>query len=142
VRRKGEILCKGGGTIFLFVYIELQCIVPQCMDLHKDLVAASATPLVLAILAEGESYGYAIIKRVAELSGGHLQWTDGMLYPVLHRLERQGHVAAKWAVAETGRKRKYYRITEQGLTQLAEQRRQWQAVDDALRGVWMKVSLA
>jgi PadR family transcriptional regulator PadR len=53
------------------------------MDMSKDLVAASATPLVLAILAEGDSYGYAIIKRVAELSGGHLQWTDGMLYPVL-----------------------------------------------------------
>jgi hypothetical protein len=52
------------------------------MDMSKDLVAASATPLVLAILAEGDSYGYAIIKRVTELSGGHLQWTDGMLYPV------------------------------------------------------------
>ena len=49
--------------------------------MSKDLVAASATPLVLAILAEGDSYGYAIIKRVTELSGGHLQWTDGMLYP-------------------------------------------------------------
>ena len=112
------------------------------MDLHKDLVAASATPLVLAILAEGESYGYAIIKRVAELSGGHLQWTDGMLYPVLHRLERQGHVEAKWSVSETGRRRKYYRITEQGLEQLAAQRRQWQVVDDTLRGVWMKVCTA
>ena len=70
------------------------------MDMSKDLVAASATPLVLAILAEGDSYGYAIIKRVTELSGGHLQWTDGMLYPVLHRLERQGHVAAKWSASE------------------------------------------
>ena len=65
------------------------------MDFGKDLVAASATPLVLAILAEGDSYGYAIIKRVGELSGGHLQWTDGMLYPVLHRLERRSLVAAK-----------------------------------------------
>ena len=112
------------------------------MDLHKDLVAASATPLVLAILAEGDSYGYAIIKRVAELSGGHLQWTDGMLYPVLHRLERLGYVAAKWAVSESGRNRKYYRITKQGLRQLAAQRRQWQVVDDTLRGIWMKVSTA
>jgi hypothetical protein len=84
------------------------------MDMSKDLVAASATPLVLAILAEGDSYGYAIIKRVAELSGGHLQWTDGMLYPVLHRLERQGLVAAKWSASETGRRRKYYRITKEG----------------------------
>ena len=112
------------------------------MDLGKDLVAASATPLVLAILAEGDSYGYAIIKRVAELSGGHLTWTDGMLYPVLHRLERQGLVSAKWSVSETGRRRKYYRITRDGRAELAAQRRQWRAVDDTLRGVWMKVSMA
>ena len=108
------------------------------MDLSKDLVAASATPLVLAILAEGDSYGYAIIKRVTELSGGHLQWTDGMLYPVLHRLERQGHVAAKWSASENSRKRRYYRITRQGRAQLAVQRHQWQVVDGTLRGIWMK----
>jgi PadR family transcriptional regulator PadR len=107
------------------------------MDVAKDLVAASTTPLVLAILAEGESYGYAIIKRVAELSGGHLQWTDGMLYPVLHRLERQGYVAAKWA-SETGRRRKYYRITKEGRAELAAQRQQWNAVDGTLRGIWMR----
>jgi PadR family transcriptional regulator, regulatory protein PadR len=112
------------------------------MELNKDLVAASATPLVLAILAEGDSYGYAVIKRVAELSRGHLQWTDGMLYPVLHRLERQDLVAAKWGVSETGRKRKYYRITKQGLAQLADQKEQWQMVDKALRGIWMKAAMA
>lgn len=110
------------------------------MELNKDLVAASATPLVLAILAEGDSYGYAIIKRVAELSGGRLQWTDGMLYPVLHRLERQGLVASKWAAAESGRRRKYYRITEQGLAELTEQRTQWQTVDAALRSIWFAAS--
>ena len=108
------------------------------MDLSKDLVAASATPLVRAILAEGDSYGYAIIKRVAELSGGHPQWTDGMLYPVLHRLERQGSVAATWSEAENGRKRKYYRITKDGRAQLAVQRQQWKTVDAALRGIWME----
>ena len=112
------------------------------MELGKDLVAASATPLVLAILAEGESYGYAILKRVAELSGGHLQWTDGMLYPVLHRLERQGLVAAKWGTAESGRQRKYYRITKDGRAELTAQRRQWQVVDETLRGIWMKAKLA
>jgi transcriptional regulator len=108
------------------------------MDMGKDLIAASATPLVLAILAEGDSYGYAIIKRVEELSGGHLQWTDGMLYPVLHRLERQGWVSAKWSESENGRKRKYYRITKEGRTQLAAQRQQWKAVDGTLRGIWME----
>jgi len=112
------------------------------MELGKDLVAASATPLVLAILAEGESYGYAILKRVAELSGGHLRWTDGMLYPVLHRLERQRLVAAKWGTAENGRRRRYYRITKGGRAELAAQRRQWQVVDETLRVIWMKAQLA
>ena len=108
------------------------------MNVSKDLVAASTTPLVLAILSEGDSYGYAIIKRVAELSGGHLEWTDGMLYPVLHRLERQGLVAAKWSASETGRRRRYYRITKEGRIQLAAQRQQWQVVDGTLRRIWMQ----
>ena len=112
------------------------------MDISKDLVAASATALILAIISEGDTYGYAILKRVAELSGGQLQWTDGMLYPVLHRLERQGHIKGKWGTAESGRKRKYYRITAQGRAQLAEQRQQWQAVDAALRNIWVAMSPA
>jgi len=106
------------------------------MEINKDLMAASSTPIVLAILAEGDSYGYAILQRVRELSGGRLEWTDGMLYPVLHRLERLGHVEARWEVAESGRRRRYYRITAQGRNQLLEERRQWQAVDAALRGIW------
>jgi PadR family transcriptional regulator PadR len=112
------------------------------MEINKDLIAASSTPLVLAILAEGDSYGYAILKRVQELSGGHMEWTDGMLYPVLHRLERTGHIQARWQVAESGRRRKYYSITRQGRSQLAEERRQWQAVDATLRGIWRMVALA
>ncbi len=106
------------------------------MEVGKDLVAASATPLVLAILAGGDSYGYAIIKRVSELSGGQLRWTDGMLYPVLHRLERLDHIEGRWGTSETGRKRKYYRITTRGREQMAKQRRQWQVVDATLRGIW------
>jgi DNA-binding PadR family transcriptional regulator len=111
------------------------------MDFSKDLMAASSTPIVLAILAEGDSYGYAILRRVQELSGGHMQWTDGMLYPVLHRLERLGHIEARWEVAETGRRRKYYRITSGGRKQLAEERRQWEAVDATLRGIWHALSV-
>src|SRR5688500_13737834 len=106
------------------------------MQINKDLIAASSTPMVLAILAEGDSYGYAILERVRALSAGRLAWTDGMLYPVLHRLERQGHVEARWQAAETGRSRKYYKITHAGRAHLAEARRQWETVDAALRGVW------
>lgn len=66
------------------------------MHIGKDLVAAAATPLVLGILAEGDSYGYAILQRVSQLSGGDLAWSDGMLYPLLHRLERLDYVRTEW----------------------------------------------
>ncbi|WP_435737805.1 helix-turn-helix transcriptional regulator [Cellulosimicrobium sp. PMB13] len=106
------------------------------MRIDKDLVAASATPLVLGILAEGESYGYAILKRVGELSDGRLQWTDGMLYPLLHRLERLGHVEASWGVSDVGRRRKHYAITASGRAALAERQDQWVVVAEALQRVW------
>lgn len=112
------------------------------MHIDKDLVAASATPLVLGILADGESYGYAIAKRVNELSGGQMAWTDGMLYPLLHRLERVGHVSASWGTApETGRRRKHYALTASGREALAERRRQWSVVSDALDNVWRSITI-
>jgi PadR family transcriptional regulator PadR len=91
---------------------------------------------VLAILAEGESYGYAILKHVRALSEGELEWTDGMLYPLLHRLERLGHVKTEWRAPPEGRRRKYYVITDEGRGALAEQQRQWAAVSRALNNVW------
>jgi PadR family transcriptional regulator PadR len=100
--------------------------------IEKDLVAAAAAPLVLGILAEGETYGYAILKRVSELSDGRMTWTDGMLYPLLHRLERLGYVEAAWLSAPTGRRRKVYAITADGRSELAERRDQWAVVSAAL----------
>ncbi len=111
------------------------------MSVNKDLVAASSTPLVLAILAEGDSYGYAILKRVRDLSGGALEWTDGMLYPVLHRLERAGHIESRWeSAADSGRRRKYYHVTDAGREQLADERRQWRTVDQTLQNIWSAVA--
>ncbi|KFZ30844.1 PadR family transcriptional regulator [Pseudidiomarina salinarum] len=106
------------------------------MNLSKDLMAASSTPLVLGIIAEGETYGYEIVKRVEELSGGALNWTDGMMYPLLHRLEHQGLLESRWRVADSGRKRKYYAITTQGRKALAEQQQQWQVINEALSRIW------
>lgn len=106
------------------------------MRIEKDLVAAAATPLVLGILMDGDLYGYAILKRVGELSGGSMQWTDGMLYPLLHRLERLGYVTSHWATSDAGRRRKHYAITDSGREQLAERQEQWTVVADALRQVW------
>jgi PadR family transcriptional regulator, regulatory protein PadR len=95
------------------------------MTPSRDLVAASAVPLILSILQQGDSYGYAIIQRVRELSGGDMEWADGMLYPILHRLEKRQFVEAYWGVAENGRKRKYYRLGRSGLTELETQRQHW-----------------
>jgi len=106
------------------------------MQVTKDLVAASATPMVLGILGQGESYGYAILKRIDEMSGGELAWTEGLLYPLLHRLERLGHIESSWHTPPGERRRKYYRITDKGRAELAEQRRQWVTVVDALSSVW------
>jgi DNA-binding PadR family transcriptional regulator len=106
------------------------------MKLSKDLVAASAAPLVLSLLEEGESYGYALIRRVRELSGGRIEWTDGMLYPVLHRLEAQGWVRSRWGESEAGRKRKYYSLNREGRKALADQKEQWLAVRETLGKLW------
>jgi DNA-binding PadR family transcriptional regulator len=108
----------------------------------KDLVAASAIPLVLAILDEGESYGYAILKRIDELSRGEMEWTDGMLYPLLHRLDRLGYVEARWDAPLGVRRRRYYRITPAGRDALQEQRRQWEVVAGALQNAWHAFQLA
>ncbi|QEO14009.1 helix-turn-helix transcriptional regulator [Agromyces intestinalis] len=106
------------------------------MRIGKDLVAAAATPVVLGILAEGDSYGYAILQRITELSDGELQWSDGMLYPLLHRLERLGHVDSEWKQSDAGRPRKHYRLSAQGAAALADQRRQWAVVGEVLGKVW------
>lgn len=96
--------------------------------LSKDLIAASATPIILSILSQGDSYGYAIILRVRELSEGEMEWADGMLYPILHRLEKQKLIESYWGKADSGRKRKYYRVRKAGTTELTRLMENWQAV--------------
>lgn len=102
----------------------------------KDLVAASSRPLVLAVLARGENYGYALLREVERLSGGALAWQEGMLYPVLHRLEREGLIESTWRVAQTNKRRKYYAITRRGREALEAERASWEAVDTTLRNAW------
>ena len=101
------------------------------------LVAASTKPLILSILkSREESYGYEIIQLVKRTSGGHLQWSDGMLYPVLHRLERDGLIAARWGVSEAGRRRKYYRLEPQGAAALDLEKQHWMHVHTTLTTLW------
>src|SRR6201996_3121711 len=103
--------------------------------LRKELVAASAEPLILSLLSRGESYGYAIIQEVKARSQGQLNWTDGMLYPVLHRMERRGLIKSRWGESETGRKRKYYSLKQDGKNAMEKHHEQWSMVHAVLAGL-------
>jgi PadR family transcriptional regulator PadR len=104
--------------------------------IEKALVAASSKPILLSILLGGEDYGYRIIQKVKEISGGVLEWSDKMLYPVLHRMEKEGFLESRWRISEEGRLRRYYRITEKGRRELDAERRQWRSVNRTLARLW------
>lgn len=104
--------------------------------LSKNLMAASTKPMILTILDRGEMYGYQIIHNVIQLSGGTLEWSEGMLYPVLHRLEKENFIQSQWKMSENGRRRKYYRLTESGKKELENERKQWLSVHKVLSRVW------
>jgi DNA-binding PadR family transcriptional regulator len=104
--------------------------------LSKELVAASTVPLVLSVLTRGESYGYELIQRVRELSGGRIEWTEGMVYPVLHWMEEENLIESKWREADTGRKRKYYRLRKEGRRALQDEQQQWLTVHKTLTKLW------
>lgn len=102
----------------------------------KELAAASSTPIILAILANDDDYGYSIIQRVRVASHGQIQWSEGMLYPVLHRLENDGLIRAIWKTADNGRRRKYYRLSASGKKSLVSHRQQWEFISNTLASLW------
>ena len=104
--------------------------------ISKNLTAASTRPIILGILRQGNSYGYLIIKKIKELSGGRMEYSDGLLYPVLHRLEKDGLIRSKWTMKDETRPRKYYEITEQGKKALVEEKQQWLQVTAVLNELW------
>jgi PadR family transcriptional regulator PadR len=108
--------------------------------ISKTLVAASTKPVILSILAGGEKYGYLIIQHVTEISSGTLEWSEGMLYPVLHRMETDGFIQSQWRISENGRKRKYYRLTDLGRAELEKDREEWAIVHGLLNRLWNPLS--
>lgn len=106
--------------------------------IDKELVAATSASITLSILTEADSYGYEIIQRVTELTHGELEWTEAMLYPVLHRLENRELVQSYWQTSSSGRKRKYYAITSAGRAELKDKQRQWRIVDGVLGVLWTR----
>ena len=93
--------------------------------LQKDLLRGSLDLMALSVLAEGPTYGYGIQKRIGEVSGGRVRVQAGTLYPLLHRLEAEGAVHARWDRAG-GRARKWYELTPAGQRRLRDQANQWQ----------------
>jgi len=100
--------------------------------ISKQLMAASTRPIILAILAREEDYGYSIIQKVKGISGGSLEWTDGMLYPVLQRMEMDGLISSCWRASDGGRPRRYYRITALGRREFETELAGWRSVWKAL----------
>ncbi len=107
----------------------------------KALVAASTKPLVLAILRRGENYGYQIIQSVRELSGGKLEWSEPMLYPLLKRMERDGLIRSEWKLTERKRFRRYFRLTDKGLREQEQETAEWTLINDVLRKVLGPVAI-
>jgi DNA-binding PadR family transcriptional regulator len=103
------------------------------MEFSKELVAASATPIILAVLRIGDSYGYEIIRKVRSVSADRISWTDGMLYPVLHRMEDSRLIESYWFKAENGRRRKYYHITTEGIEHYEQIIGQWEIIRSSLQ---------
>ncbi|TFG77323.1 MAG: PadR family transcriptional regulator [Chrysiogenales bacterium] len=102
----------------------------------KALVAAAAKPVILALLMSGENYGYQILKRVKQVSEGTLDWSEALLYPVLHRLEKDGLVVSQWKISDGNRLRKYYRLTAAGKKELLAEKENWLSVHRALQILW------
>jgi len=102
----------------------------------KELIAATSASITLSILSQADSYGYEIIQRVTELSDGKLEWTEAMLYPVLHRLESRSLVESYWQASPSGRKRKYYSVTDAGLAEIKSKKHQWRVVAGVLGTLW------
>jgi len=101
-------------------------------SIERELKRGSLELIVLHLLSSGEAYGYEIVSKLTERTGGALEVTDGTLYPVLYRLERGGFVTIRWETPARGVPRKYYRLTDAGSVELERLSREWTTFADAM----------
>ena len=102
------------------------------MSKPSDLIQGTLDLLILKTLALEPMHGWAIAKRIQQVSQEVLQVTQGALYPALHRLEQQGWLKAEWRATETGREAKFYRLTKAGRVQLEKELDQWRRLSHAI----------
>lgn len=105
------------------------------MAIDKQLLKGTIPLLVLHLLAQADMYGYQLIKSLEQLSSGAFRFSEGTLYPVLHSLERDGMLRAHWVVAESGRRRKYYAITDRGRRDLDSRMAEWRTFASTIDAV-------
>jgi PadR family transcriptional regulator PadR len=98
--------------------------------------------IVLAALAAGPAHGYVVIQEIRRRSGGAFDLPEGTVYPVLHRLEQMGLLGSEWTTAESGRKRRVYKLTKQGKDALVTQRTLWHRFANAVGGLLGEASHA
>jgi PadR family transcriptional regulator PadR len=111
------------------------------MSIRDQIRKGSTTLLILAVLSEEPMYGYQISQELDQRSDGYFDMKEGLLYPLLHRMQREGLVNSKWQEAEGARRRKYYAITKAGQEALQEQSKEWQMFMSKLQGVLAGVDL-
>ncbi len=102
------------------------------MRVERELMRGAGPVAVLKLLSGCEMYGYELTQALAERSDGVLDMGQSTLYPLLYNLEAKGLIQARWEKADSGRKRKYYSLTDRGAKRLAEDTNQWQAVARAM----------
>ncbi len=102
------------------------------MGKPSDLVQGTLDLLILRTLLTEQKHGWAIAKRIQQISNEVLQVQQGSLYPALHRLEQQGWITAKWAESETGRQAKFYSLTTAGREQLEKETANWNRLSQAI----------
>jgi PadR family transcriptional regulator, regulatory protein PadR len=97
-----------------------------------DLVQGTLDMLILKIVALEPMHGWAIARRIRQMSNDVLQVGQSALYPALHKLEQQGWIEAEWKASENNRRAKYYRLTRAGRQALAKEARQWERLSAAI----------
>ena len=102
---------------------------------RSDLLQGTLDVLILKVVALGPIHGYAIARRLQQMSGAVLQVQQGSLYPALHRLEKRRWLRAEWAPSDTGREARFYSLTHLGRKQLGEERANWDRLSAAISGV-------
>lgn len=105
------------------------------MKISKELLKGSTSIMVLKVIAEKDMYGYQIIQEIASRSENVFKLNEGTLYPILHAMEKEGMLESYRGESESGRERKYYKVTVAGKAVLATRLEEWKAFTSAVQGV-------